>query len=222
MVSVDENLEGIKMRLRPSMCKFEVHDDDNADIEIARAFERPNLSFLNRQVESSHVNNAVHLTISHRSLVMILEDRGVRLDALLALQESAVADARRIDDSIDEFCRVLKAHTLGSGYRLAHTLERISKLGLDLKSDDESKAADTLFLNRVRNFAKNHVLRDMKHSARIPVPNSWLLVGVADEGPAYVNKGYQNVFCLQAGKIYGTALYPIFSLHTDSFIHIKP
>jgi RNA-dependent RNA polymerase len=219
MVSVDEKLEGIKMRLRPSMRKFEVHDDDNADIEIARAFERPNLSFLNRQVESSQVNHAVHLTISRRSLVMILEDRGVRLDAFLALQESAVADARRIDDSIDEFRSVLKAHALGSGYRLAHTLERISKLGLDLKSDDESKAADTLFLNRVRNFAKNHVLRDIKHSARIPVPNSWLLVGVADEGPAYVNEGYQNVFCLPAGKIYGTVLYPILRIR---FIHIKP
>jgi RNA-dependent RNA polymerase len=137
---------------------------------------------------------------------MILEDRGVRLDAFLELQEVAVADARRIDDSqaIEEFCRVLKGHSLGSAYRLAYIMERISELGLDLNSGDKNTVADTPFLNRVRHFAKNHVLRDIKHGARIPIPNSWLLVGVADEGPAYISEGLENVFCLSDGQIYGT------------------
>lgn len=36
------------MRLRPSMKKFLVHEDDEADIEIARAFDHPNASYLNR------------------------------------------------------------------------------------------------------------------------------------------------------------------------------
>ena len=38
------------MRLRPSMKKFDTHDKDNAPIEIAQAFERPNNCYLNRCV----------------------------------------------------------------------------------------------------------------------------------------------------------------------------
>ena len=38
------------MRLRPSMKKFDTNDDDNAPIEIAQAFGRPNTCYLNRYV----------------------------------------------------------------------------------------------------------------------------------------------------------------------------
>jgi RNA-dependent RNA polymerase len=134
---------------------------------------------------------------------MVLEDRGVPAENFLELQEYAVADAWRIDDSIEEFRTILKGHGLGNGYRLAHTMQRLNELGLDLKHQDTSKVVDNPFLARVRKFAKNHVLRDIKHGARIPVPNSWLLVGVADEGPAYQRDGLENVYCLLPGKIYG-------------------
>jgi RNA-dependent RNA polymerase len=137
---------------------------------------------------------------------MILEDRGVRRDSFMDLQASAVAEARKIDNSIDEFCSVLRSHSLGNSYRLIHTMERLGELGLDLRSPNKSKVADTPFLSRVRHFAKNHVLRDIKHSTRIPVPKSWLLVGVADEGPAYISEGVENVYCLSAGKIFGMVL----------------
>ena len=42
------------MRLRPSMKKFDTKDDDNAPIEIAQAFERPNTCYLNRCVAIQH------------------------------------------------------------------------------------------------------------------------------------------------------------------------
>lgn len=52
VVAIDEQLDkngnGIHMRLRPSMKKFEVNDDDIASIEIAQAFERPPTCYLNR------------------------------------------------------------------------------------------------------------------------------------------------------------------------------
>lgn len=48
MVVIDYQLEGITMRLRPSMRKFEVPEQKEADIEIARAFERPGKAYLNR------------------------------------------------------------------------------------------------------------------------------------------------------------------------------
>jgi RNA-dependent RNA polymerase len=48
MVSVDPHLEGIIMRVRKSMVKFEGAFEDRASIEIARAFERPTTCYLNR------------------------------------------------------------------------------------------------------------------------------------------------------------------------------
>ncbi|KAG9048828.1 hypothetical protein FS837_011911 [Tulasnella sp. UAMH 9824] len=41
-------------------------------------------------------------------------------------------------------------------------------------------AVNDRFLNRSIRFARNHVLREMKHRARIPVKGSYTLVGVAD------------------------------------------
>lgn len=50
MVGIDERLEGIKMRLRPSMNKFKALDEEMGEIEIARAFDKPGVSYLNRCV----------------------------------------------------------------------------------------------------------------------------------------------------------------------------
>ena len=50
MVGIDERLEGIKMRLRPSMNKFKALDEEMGEIEIARAFDKPGISYLNRCV----------------------------------------------------------------------------------------------------------------------------------------------------------------------------
>ena len=52
VVAVDERLEGVIMRLRPSMRKFTVPGVEEADIEIARAFPRPNATYLNRSAPS--------------------------------------------------------------------------------------------------------------------------------------------------------------------------
>ena len=136
-------------------------------------------------------------------MVMILEDRGVKKESFMVLQDMAVADARTIHDSLVQFRHILKAHKLGGAFRLDLILDRLMKLGLDLKSCNPDQRLNNAFLGRVRHFAMTHVLRDIKHGARIPIPKSWLLVGVADEGPAYVNAGYKNVYVLQKGKIYG-------------------
>lgn len=58
-MAVDEQLEGIKMRLRPSMNKFRGREDKFADIEIARAFTEPNTSHTNRCVISHLYSGAI-------------------------------------------------------------------------------------------------------------------------------------------------------------------
>lgn len=61
VVRVDPELEGIQMRLRPSMEKFKVHDIHEADIEIARAFSSPGKMYLNRYVERTVVSTSSQL-----------------------------------------------------------------------------------------------------------------------------------------------------------------
>jgi RNA-dependent RNA polymerase len=136
---------------------------------------------------------------------MLLEDVGARKESLLDLQRLAVKRARTIDDSILQFNDVLASHNLGSGYRLRHTMGRLQdRYNLDFKSESpRTISMDNPFFVQLRQIAMNDVLRDIKHSARIPVPNSYLLVGVADEGPAYEAAGYKDVFKLQESQIYG-------------------
>ncbi|KAJ7709483.1 RNA dependent RNA polymerase-domain-containing protein [Mycena rosella] len=190
VVSVDDELDkhpdGILMRLRPSMKKFDSDDVTamNAEIEIAQAFEKPNTAYLNRP------------------LVMALEDRGVRQGAFRRIQDLAVAAAQTIDDSISQFRAVLRDHSLGNGFRLSFLLQKLEGLGLDLQAKHRKPGIDNEFIRQLRQVAMNDVLRDIKHSARIPIPESYLLVGVADEGPAYTRAGYQNVYELPPGKIY--------------------
>ena len=134
---------------------------------------------------------------------MVLEDLGVRMDAFLELQELAVAEARTIDDSSAQFRHILDSHGLGRPYRLSHTLKRLEDLGLDLKPKGRMPSFDTPFLRQVRQVSMNDVLRDIKHSARIPIPDSYLLVGVADEGPVYAKAGHTNVYTLPEAHIFG-------------------
>ncbi|KAG5645067.1 hypothetical protein DXG03_007157 [Asterophora parasitica] len=188
VVAVDEQLDkrsdGIHMRLRPSMRKFQVSQAEMADIEIAQSFEHPNTCYLNRP------------------LIMILEDLGVRLDSFVRLQEDAVADARTINDSCSQFRSILDNHSLGRPYRLSRLLQRIELLGLDLNPLNRNSGFDNPFLRQVRQVSMLDVLRDIKHSARIPIPESYLLVGVADEGPAYREAGFNNVYALPEGHIF--------------------
>ncbi|KAF8077751.1 RNA dependent RNA polymerase-domain-containing protein [Lyophyllum atratum] len=188
VVGVDEQLDkhpdGILMRLRKSMRKFDVSKAETADIEIAQSFEHPNTCYLNRP------------------LVMILEDLGVKMDAFISLQDLAVAEARTINDSSSQFRIILDNHSLGRPFRLSYLLKRIEELGIELHPQGRKPGYDNPFLRQVRQVSMVDVLRDIKHSARIPVPESYLLVGVADEGPAYKAAGVENVYTLPVGHIF--------------------
>ncbi|KAL6305270.1 RdRP-domain-containing protein [Sparassis latifolia] len=183
MVVIDELLEGVKMCLRPSMKKFE-SDEKSAMIEIAQAFDRPRPSFLNRP------------------LVMIMEDRGVEKSAFVDLLEKAKAEVYTASDSLTRCIALLKAQSLGPGYRLSFILQCLKAIGMGLEHEKDVQVLDDPFIERLIHYAKNHVLRGMKHAARVPLPESYLLVGVADEGPAYEADGRENVFKLGEGEIF--------------------
>jgi RNA dependent RNA polymerase len=108
-----------------------------------------------------------------------------------------------IDDSIEQFCKVLKVQGSGKQFRLIWIMERLKDLNLDLTDLNNAVVITDGFLARVRRVVMNDILRDIKYRARIPVPKSYQLVGVADEGTAYKKEGVKNVFTLEEGQIYG-------------------
>ena len=139
---------------------------------------------------------------------MALEDRGVDKEIFIKLQEKAKASIYRSSDSLERFSHLLTKHNLAGKFRLAFILEQLSKLGLDFRDKNEKKAIGSAFFERLLRFSMNHSLREVKFKARIPVPNSYQLVGVADEGRAYIKEGVkeEDVFTLGPGRIFGAFL----------------
>jgi len=139
---------------------------------------------------------------------MALEDRGVEKDTFMDLQEKAKAKICLSSDSLENFRELLRDHGLGGKYHLGFILEQLLKVGLDFKDGKNKKAIKNAFFERLLRFSIHHSLRTVKFKARIPVPKSYQLVGVADEGRAYINEGVNEdeVFTLKPGTIYGTFL----------------
>lgn len=153
MLSVDYKMKGHIVALRPSMIKYDA--PRSLSVEIVRAFDRPSRYLLNRMQ------------------IMLLEHRGVPYEVFKTLQDNVVRDVHRATDSLDMAAHTLEAYGLGASCRLSSTMRSLHRLGVGSFTEDVS-------WQRMMNFAINHVLRDLKHHARIPVTNGWTLVGVAD------------------------------------------
>jgi RNA-dependent RNA polymerase len=136
---------------------------------------------------------------------MALEDLGVKKEAFMHLQEAATQAIYHASDSLESFADLLKSHGLGDMFRLASILEQLAKLGHDLKDYLDREVTVNAFLGRLVRDLMKHSLREVKFKARIPVPHSYQLVGVADEGQAYINEGANpdKVFTLKEGFVYG-------------------
>lgn len=159
MLCVDKELSGRVVRIRKSMNKFESPD---RMVEICSAFDRPMAMCLNRP------------------LIMLLETLGIPLEPIMELQEEAVQETEEAFNSLDSAARLLEKHGLGTAFIMPSLLLQLHHLQLSLSAPG-SKEGLVSFLSRVLKFATNHILRDLKYKARIPVPNAWTLVGVADE-----------------------------------------
>ena len=144
---------------------------------------------------------------------MALEDRGVKKEAFLELQEKAKATIYLSSDSLANFTKQLRDHHMGAQYHLAFILEQLDELGLDFRTGINNGVKKTAigkpFFESLLRYSMNHSLREVKFKARIPVPNhSYQLVGVADEGRAYIDEGLneEDVFTLKEGLIFGPFL----------------
>lgn len=153
MLSVDYKLQGKTVCLRPSMIKFEGTESRN--VEIARAFDKPGLYYLNRP------------------LIMLLEDLGVPYEVFKEYQDKAVREVHEARETLEKAARMLESFGLGSSYRLTSVLLGLHKLGVDNMFNSE-------FYQKMITVAMHDVLRLLRNHARIPIPGAWTLVGVAD------------------------------------------
>jgi RNA-dependent RNA polymerase len=170
MLSVEPKLSGDVVVLRHSMIKFDA--PHSTDVEIAQAFVRPSKYYLNRP------------------LIMILEGLGIPYQVFEALQEEVVQDVNDAVESLEKAASTLDQFGLAVSYRLSSTLHHLAKLGISPSDMDD-------FYHQMLTVSIHHILRDLKHHARIPVKDGYTLVGVADVS------GY-----LQEGEVFACATIP--------------
>jgi hypothetical protein len=153
MISLDPQLKGDALVLRPSMIKFE--GSTSTDIEICDASYRPLPMYLNRQ------------------FIKILEDMGVDDKFFLNLQAEEVQRLRMITESSMNASTFLKRQTIGTSIHLPWLINHLAILDLDFRNDG--------FLRDVLEMAILVELRLLKHKTRIPVKEGWHLHGLMDE-----------------------------------------
>ncbi|PIL35600.1 RNA-dependent RNA polymerase [Ganoderma sinense ZZ0214-1] len=205
IVVVDERLEGIHMKLRNSMRKFAVDNATEAEIEIAKAFIKPGPARL------------------CRPLISVLEDLGVFPEAFLVLQERAITSASTARDTIRDSIGLLHQHDLGNVYGLGWILKHLQDAGMGMSKEKSPSPPKYImnngFIHQLIKFARTHVLSEIKHDARIAIPDAFQLVGCVDEGPAYIAEGHdpEDVLCLKEGEIFACVQQP----DTDEPIYIR-
>ncbi|KAJ3575271.1 hypothetical protein NP233_g1196 [Leucocoprinus birnbaumii] len=153
MISIDHTLRGNALSLRRSMIKFDAPGSN--EIEISRAINQPTTYYLNRP------------------LIMILEGLGIPYTVFEDFQDRAVRETQEATRTLSACSSFAPDSRLGLAFRLPSTFMRLAKLDLEVLAKDDS-------FNQLIHIGVYHVLRDLKHRARIPIPNAWTLVGIAD------------------------------------------
>jgi RNA-dependent RNA polymerase len=159
----DPRLQGDVVCLRDSQTKFSA--PDRRALDIASTSARPIPMFLNRP------------------LIAQLEHLGVPDSNFFNLQENAIENAKQIRRSFLHASTMMAHHGLGQSFRLPSLLRNLRELlDLDCSEDDTPGAILSHgIIDTSLAFSTIHILREIKHRARIFVPGSVTLIGVSDE-----------------------------------------
>lgn len=153
VVSLDTRLKGSKLCLRDSMIKFKGSTD--------------------RNIEICSVAGWLPMVLN-RPLIKVLEDLGVADQTFIDLQQDAVKELRDSTKSPAFAAHFLKQQRIAPGcIKLAWMIEHLPNIGVNFRDDR--------FLERAFELSLLTALRDLKHRARIPVPQGVTLMGIVDE-----------------------------------------
>ncbi|GAA5867495.1 hypothetical protein JCM3774_003853 [Rhodotorula dairenensis] len=164
VIALDDRLEGMQVQLRPSQDKFQGFADriggDEFCLNVSDAFTRPNLLRLNRP------------------LISALDDLGIPTEVFLAYQKLAI-DALSPEAlyTIRGAYDTLHRFSFGGATKFKSLLEVLA----DLRYFDDRLLQEEPFLRAALDVIRIRCLRDLKDRARIPLPDSYVLVGVPDE-----------------------------------------
>ncbi|GAA6030286.1 hypothetical protein JCM8097_009029 [Rhodosporidiobolus ruineniae] len=161
MLAVDPLLKAKIVILRPSQVKY---NSLSTSLDIAGTFERPLACYLNRP------------------LIKLLEDLKIPTSVFLDLQDKAVESFKLARDSLQDAATMLDRVGLGTVSKLSSTFLSLSRF-LDVPASQIDP-----FLEVCVDVAVADALRSLKLKARIPVPGSYTLVGIADED-GYLKEG---------------------------------
>jgi RNA-dependent RNA polymerase len=160
------------------MIKFKKSPSDLYGVDVAKYFQYPTPCYLNRP------------------LAMILDHLGVEHEAIVNAQYQVLMEASRACTiALGSLAQIVDEYGLGRPFKFHRLLRNLIEGGLHYRDLFQDSRPVTRFFERVGDATLAHLKRDVKHRARIPVPNSYTLVGVADV------HGY-----LEEGKV--------FSMHT--------
>jgi len=145
------------------MIKFKKSALDPYDVEVAKWFLYPTPCYLNRP------------------LAMILDHLSVDHEAIVSAQYQVLMDASRACTiALGSLARIVEQYGLGRPFKFNRLLCHLIKGGLHYRDLFQDSRPATKFFERVGDAILVHLKRDVKHRARIPLPNSYTLVGVAD------------------------------------------
>lgn len=145
------------------MIKFKKSASDSYDVEVAKWFQYPTPCYLNRP------------------LAMILDHLGVEHDVIVNAQYQVLMEtSRACTIALGSLARIVDEYGLGRPFKFHRLLLHLIKGGLHYRDLFQDSRPVTKFFQRVGDAILVNIKRDVKHRARIPIPNSYTLVGVAD------------------------------------------
>lgn len=188
VIAVDRRLDGTttKMRLRPSMKKFESLDPEKPiELQLVACLGRWKPVSSNKY-ENNDLLSLCFVNLPSRQLITALEGKGVDYKDIQTLQDEAIAASLRVLDGDDDFLPFLRTHSLGSSYRLCWLLEMLkTRFGLT-QAVGATNGIENRFIERLREVSRQDALCDIKYNAKFVLPNSYKVVGVVDEGELVV------------------------------------
>ncbi|KAF2004377.1 RNA-dependent RNA polymerase [Amniculicola lignicola CBS 123094] len=160
MLALDPHLDGMVMRVRPSMIKFP--SEDIVNLEICDMGSKPIPMVLNRQ------------------MIKILEDMGVSDEWFLKQQSRAVETLQYMTAHIANTVAFLKRQKVADNIGFPQFLRQLDTLNIDYRRDR--------FLRSVVEATILRELRLLKHKAKIPIDEGVTLFGIMDE-TGYLEEG---------------------------------
>jgi RNA-dependent RNA polymerase len=155
---------------------------DRLSLDIASTSARPIPMYLNRP------------------LIALLEHLKVPNEVFFKFQDDAVGESKKIITSYGHAAKMFTQHGLGQSFRLPSLIRNIRELlHLDIAPDTGPVAGVLNYglIEAALGYGMIHILREIKHRARILIPGSVTLIGVSDEWN-----------CLEEGEIYARIYDP--------------